>query len=418
MISLRSSFLWALSGSTIFQVCQWVMVIAITKLSSTAVAGDWNLALAVTAPIFLFTQLKLRAVQTTDVKDEFAWGEYAANRAAGMALALAAAAAVAALAYPGIALLIVLVAASKAVDGASDLIYGRLQRHERQDRIGRSLIARGLTSLAAGVAAFWLTDEPAWAAAATALAYLPWLAWDLRGLRRLVPGPLAPAWTTARQRTLVRRVLPLGFVTAIGSLQTNIPRYFVDADGTRVDVGVYGNLSYLLVAGNLVVAAIANAVLPRLARQAAGQEWSQFARTLRTMILVGVGLAAVAVAACALVGEPVLRWLYSEHEAASADVLVWMAAAAGLVWSYVFLGTALDAMRRFTVQPWIHGTSTLVIAGACALLVPRHGLHGAAWATLIGYGVECTLYLVAVAIPLRQAARADRADAAGATDRA
>lgn len=401
--SLRTSFLWALAGSTIFQVCQWAMVVAITKMSSTAVAGDWNLALAVTAPIFLFTQLKLRWVQSTDIRDEFTWREYAANRAVGTVVALAAAAAVAVAVYPGIAPLIALVGVSKAVDGGSDLVYGRLQRHERQDRIGRSLIARGLTSVAAGIGAFWLWRSAAWAAAATAIAYLPWLVWDVIGVRRFVDGPVAPRWDGGRQRALALRVLPLGFATAIGSLQTNIPRYFVDAHGTRVDVGVYGNLSYLLVAGNLVVAAIASAVIPRLARDAAAQAWGPFVRTLRTMILIGIGLATVAVIACALIGAPVLRLLYSEQEAANADVLVWMAAATGLVWSYIFLGTGLDAMRRYAIQPWIHGTSTAVIAGAAALLVPRHGLHGAAWATLIGFGVECLLFVVALAVALRDA---------------
>lgn len=404
--TLRASFLWALAGSTIFQICQWVAVIAITKLSSTAVAGDWNLALAVTAPIFLFTQFKLRSVQTTDVRDEFTWAEYAANRIAGSLGALAVTGLVVALVYrDAIAPLILLVAVSKVVDGGSDLIYGRLQRQELQARIGRSLIGRGLTSLAAGTAAFWLSRDTVWAATATALSYLPWLLWDLRSLRAMI-GPLGPRWSWARQRALLARVLPLGFVTAIGSLQTTIPRYFVDAYGDRTDVGVFGNLSYLLVAGNLVVAAIANAVLPRLARHAAEQAWGPFTRTLRIMILIGVALAAVGVVACVLLGEPVLRLLYSEQEAANVDVLIWMAAAAGLVWSYVFLGTALDAMRRFTVQPWIHGSSTAVIAGACALLVPSYGLRGAAWGTLIGYGVECLLYVVAVAVPLRRLARA------------
>ncbi|HVV87023.1 MAG TPA: oligosaccharide flippase family protein [Kofleriaceae bacterium] len=408
--SLRANFLWALVGSTAFQVCQWVAVIAITKLSSTAVAGDWNLALAITAPIFLFTQLKLRAVQTTDARDEFVWAEYAANRIAGSLAALVLTGAVVAIAYrDATGPLILLVAVSKVVDGASDLVYGRLQRHERLDRIGRSLIVRGLTGTAAGIAAFWVTRSAAWSAAATAAGYLPWFFWDLRSLRHQIAEPLAPRWNSRRQRALFLRVVPLGVATAVGSLQTNIPRYFVDAYGTRTDVGVYGNLSYLLVAGNLVIAAIANAVMPRLSRDAASGDWRSFLRLLRGMILAGIVLATIAVVASALIGAPVLRLLYSEHEAANADVLVWMSAATGLVWSYIFLATALDAMRRYAIQPWIHGTGTAVIAGASALLVPHHGLHGAAWATCIGYSVECSLFLMALWGPLRRAARAARA---------
>lgn len=412
--SLRASFLWALGGSTIFQLCQWMTVVAITKLSSTTVAGDWNIALAVTAPIFIFTQLKLRAVQTTDVRDEFVWGEYAAMRIAGTAAALLAVAVVVAIAYrDAIAPLILLIAVGKAVDGASDLVYGRLQRHERQDWIGQSLIVRGSVALVAAVGAFWLTREAAWAAAATAASYLPWFFWDLRRVRGMILGSLAPRWDRARLRTLFLRVLPVGIATAVGSLQTNIPRYFVDAHGTRVDVGVYGNLSYLLVAGNLVVAAIANAVMPRLARDAAAQDWTGFLRTLRRMILAGIALGLVGVVVAALLGEPILRLLYSEHEAASAGVLIWMVAAAGLLWSYIFLATALESMRRYAIQPWIHGTGTAVIVVASMLLVPGHGLYGAAWATMAGYVVECVLFAAALVGPLRAAARAREVDQSG-----
>jgi O-antigen/teichoic acid export membrane protein len=96
----------------------------------------------------------------------------------------------------------------------------------------------------------------------------------------------------------------------------------------------------------------------------------------------------------------VLRIIYSDEVAAHAHVLIWLAAGATILWTRGSLGTALDAMRRFAIQPWIHLASTVVIAGACVVLIPDHGLVGAAAAVLIGYVLEAILFFVAVAIPL------------------
>ena len=55
-----------------------------------------------------------------------------------------------------------------------------------------------------------------------------------------------------------------------------------------------------------------------------------------------------------------------------------------------------------------------VIAGACAVLVPRRGPEGAAWATVAGYATECVGYVLAVTFVLRRRIRAHGAASAAA----
>ena len=87
-VSLRRNFLWTLAGTVTFAMCQWATIIVITKVGSTKLAGDWTLALAITGPIFVFAQLKLRQVQATDAKQENRWGEFVALRMLAMVAAV------------------------------------------------------------------------------------------------------------------------------------------------------------------------------------------------------------------------------------------------------------------------------------------------------------------------------------------
>ena len=267
MRSLRENMMWAFAGNVVFSMCQWLVLIAVAKLGSTAAAGDWSLGLAVTGPIFVFAQFKLRAVQTTDARGEYGWADYAAVRALGAGGAMLATAAVVLIAYRDrTAPIILLAGLAKVFDALSDLGYGEQQRNERLDLIAASQIRRGLSSAAAAALTMWLTDDVVLVTASTALVYALWWAWDLPAIRAVVAGGrLRPVWRWDRLRPLLSMVVPLGMVGAIGSLQSNIPRYFLDGYAGRAELGVWAAVSYLLVFGNMTIGAIANAALAQSA---------------------------------------------------------------------------------------------------------------------------------------------------------
>lgn len=405
--SLRRNFTWTLAGNVVFAMSQWTIVAVITKAGSTSLAGDWTLGLALTAPIFIFAQLKLRTVQATDARHENRWGEFLSLRLLGLAVAVLAVLGVVLVAYPNrTGLLVGLIALAKVFDSMSDLVYGREQQAERMDRIAISLLVRGAFAAVLGSVTFVLTTSVHATALMTAAIYATCLGWDLRRVRWLLGDEhVGPVWDRSAVLRLFRRVLPLGIVTAIGSLQLNIPRYFVAAYCSREDLGVFGAISYVLVFGNMVVTALGHAAVPRLARYAAKRDFIAFRRALLRLIGVGLFLGVFGVVASTVLGRVVLRLLYNDAVAVRADVLVWMSVATALLWTYMFLGTALDALRRFRVQPWIHACSTAAIVATSSWFVPHHGLVGATWAMIAGYALDTVLYVLAVAIPIFRGGR-------------
>src|SRR5512147_1698759 len=88
--SLRRGFSWTLAGNVVFAGCQWAMLVVLAKLVPPGLVGQFGLALAITTPVVVFANLNLRAMQATDARGEFAFGEYARVRALMLALACAA----------------------------------------------------------------------------------------------------------------------------------------------------------------------------------------------------------------------------------------------------------------------------------------------------------------------------------------
>jgi O-antigen/teichoic acid export membrane protein len=403
--SFRRNFAWILAGSTGLAASQFVLLIIIAKLGSTKLAGDWALALAITGPLFVALRFKLRAVQASDARNEYTWADYAMMIIVGSVVGAIVLCGIVLVGYrDATAFVILAVGASKILDAGSELVYGQEQQHEHMDRIGRSQLFRAAASAVAGGAFMWATHSVGWLAIGMCAGYAVGLAFDLARVRSLVSeGQRGPRWVPTEMASLARRAIPLGLVSGIGSLQSNVPRYFLEGYATREAVGIFGTLAMLMTIGGMLVTALANAALPRLAKTVVAEDWRRFRGYLWKLMGLGVLTAAAGIVVSFVFGKMILRLLYSEEYAAHSDVLTWLAVASGMQWIYVFLGTSLDAMRRFSIQPYIHGTSTLVIAGASWALIPPYGMRGAAWAMLLGFTVEAALFAIGVFLPLRRA---------------
>ena len=401
MPSLRRNVAWAFVGNVVFALCQWLILVSITKFASVRAAGDWILALALTAPIFVFAQFRLRQVQSTDARGDFRWGDYAGLRMFAMLAAFVVSVTFAAVVYRSAWWLIAIVALSKALDAGSDLFYGEEQRRELLSSISKSMIVRGVAAAACAAMILWQTGSVVWAATLITLTYFVGMIADARRVARRLEQPVWPTLDWSRLGPLLRLVFPIGVQSAIGSLQTNIPRYFLEGATSRTELGIWSTMAALLIFGNTAITAIASSASARLAKLAADAEWQAFERLLGKMVGVATALGVAAVVGSIVVGESVLRLVYNDEVAAHADVLPWLAAASGILWSYVFFGTALDAMRRFWFRPWIHAAGSVALTGTCIIFIPTHGMYGAAWATLVGHSVEFVLYSFALAMALR-----------------
>lgn len=384
-LTLRANFTWTFVGNVIYSASQWGMLTVMAKLGSPEMVGRFSLGLAICAPVVLFANLQLRVVQATDAKQDYQFGDYLGVRLVAVLLALLVIVGI--LVFSGYphetALVILVIGFAKVFESVSDVMYGLFQKYERMDCIAISKSIKGPLSLFVLGGLVWMTDRVLYGVLGLAVAWLLLLlVYDLRNASLLASIRPRIDWDTSWR--LVRLALPLGLVTMLISLNSNVPRYFVERYMGEGKLGYFSAMAYLMVAGNTVVGALGQSATPRLARHYAAGDRRAFSRLLLQLVGIGGAMGVMGVAVAGFFGRPILALLYRLDYAAHANVLVWLMAAAGVGYVASFLGYGMTSARSFRVQLPLFAVVALSVAAACALLVPKTGLVGAAQASLVG----------------------------------
>ncbi len=374
--------------------------------------GEFALGLAITAPIILFAGLALRAVQATDAQQAYRFNDYLGLRMVTSFLALVV---IVGIAWGGnynreVRWTILFIGLAKAYEMVSDTFYGLFQQRERMDRIASSMVIKGPLSLAA-LAVAVLVSQHVWVgAAALSVAWLVvLLLYDVpNGMRILAVerrAEIGPRWHPPTLVRLTRLSFPLGLTLMLISLNTNIPRYFIEHHWGQRELGFFAAVAYLMVAGTTVVNALGQSASPRLAKYYASGNRQQFLHLLVRLVGTGLALGAAGVLISLAVGKEILALVYEPEYAQFNRVLVWVMAAAALSYVASFLGYAMTAARFFSIQPVIFAGVALVSALFCGILVPSYGALGAAWALGAANGLQLLLSMICVFIALHRLPR-------------
>lgn len=396
-LSLRRNFSWTFIGNTVYAGCQWGMLVVLAKLGSPEMVGQFTLGLAVTAPVMMFTNLQLRAVQATDAKKQYVFRDYLGLRLLGTTLALIIIATITFISgYQWeTSLIILLVGLAKGFESISDVYYGLIQQHERMDRMAISLMIKGSLSLLLLGLGVYLSDHLVWGVLGLVLAWAAVLfVYDIPTgayiLNRLSLDRLAlrPRWHFKTLSKLVWLALPMGFVMMLISLNTNIPKYFIDSYVGQRELGVFAAISYLMVAGSMVVNALGQSASPRLAKYYVAGNGAAFRRLLLHLVGIALLMGGVGVFVVLVAGRQILTIVYRPEYAQYTKVFVWLMVAAGIDYISSFLGYGMTAARYFRIQMPLFASVTVTSAVVCLGLIPVWGLQGAAIALILAAIVQ------------------------------
>ncbi len=410
--TLRRNFSWTFIGNAVYAACQWGMLVVIAKLGSPEMVGQFTLGLAVTAPIVMFTNLQLRAVQATDAKQEYLFGDYLGLRilATGLAILIILGVALAAGYRWETSLVLIVIGLVKAVEAIRDVFQGLIQQHERMDLLAVSAMIRGPLSLLFLTIGIYLTHSVLWGSIGLLIALLIVLvSYDIRSALLILHNSpqilqnnhrtfdktpwvlLSPNWQFNKLRKLVWLALPLGFVMMLISLNSNIPRYFIERYLGERELGFFAAISYLMVVTGMVISALGESASPRLAKYYAQGNGKAFLTLLLKLVGIGFVIGVLGILAVLVTGREILTILYRPEYGEYLDVFVLVMITTAISDVSSFLGYGMTAARYFFVQVplfmFVTGTSAI----ACLWLIPSLGLRGAAIALLIGASVQALL---------------------------
>lgn len=406
--SLRSNVTWTLAGNFGYALCQWGLLVSIARLTNPEAVGLYALALSIAAPVMMFANLNLRTMQATDTHREYAFSGYFGVRLVTTILALAIIGLVLVVAgySRATALVIIFVGLAKAAESVSDIYYGMFQQREQMNVVAKSMIYRGVISLVVMTFTISITGNMVFGAASL---FVSWIAvllgFDVvRGWKALIADErigMRKLWDWRPLAVIAWVSLPLGTVQLLISLNTNVARYFIDADLGKHELGVFAAIAYLVSGVSTGVLAVGNAVSPRLARMFHAQEFEEFARLLVRLILIFAGLAVIGAIGVWWLGDFVLSHIYSEDYAGNRDVLAILTLQFGVSAAVSMLGYGLTAARRFRSQVPLVAVAFIITTVTSAVLIPKYGLIGAAYSSLL----STTVWMFLSALVLQRVVR-------------
>jgi O-antigen/teichoic acid export membrane protein len=400
-LSLRENFSWITVGNTVYAVCQWGIIVILAKFGSPEIVGRFVLALAITAPIIMFSQLKLRIIQATDATWDYNFSDYLGLRLmmtgfAGIVILFISLV----LGYYDILIIILLVYIYKSIESVSDVFYGYYQLNERMECIALSKIIKGIIGLILLASLFYVTTQLAYAIIGLIIVFTGTLIlYDAHVARRMlrikhvsddIPFNLIPVrnfflnnWNKHKLYVLFRLALPLGFVSMLNSLDANVPRYMVDKYSGEAELGVFGAIVYLMVAGGTLVNSLGQAASPRLAQYYVKNNIEGFKQLLRKLAGFGVLTGSLGVIVASTIGEDILRIIYTDTYAVYKNVFVIIMVAGLINYCSSLLLYGTTAARLFKSQFTLYSIILIITIISGYVLIESYGIEGASWTLII-----------------------------------
>lgn len=397
--SMRINAAMNLLGAATYSLGQWGILVVIAKWDGASAVGTYALGLAAAAPIVLFTNLNLAGVLATDARHDLTFGDYLSLRLMSTSLALATIAGVAGWMFSSgrlVAAVVLVVGLAKAVDAVADIFYGRCQQFERTWPVAAGMFTNGAVSLVAVVVATILTRNVIAAAIASAGGSSVAMLVAIYLTRRSQNDDPSrsessrPRLVAANLVGLVKIALPLGVVMCLISLNANIPRYFIAqllGPGTLGGFAVVASIQLLVVT---VLSAVGQSFAPRMAKAFEAHRRSDFVKLLYQLLAIALALSSALLAISLIVGKQLLALLFRPEYTQYQGLLILLSAVTLVGSVSMCLGFAATAARSFVKQAPVYLATSIAIAVGCAVLIPRVGITGSAWAMFIGSAISTT----------------------------
>lgn len=401
-LTLRSNFAWILTGNILYATCQLGTIVALAKLGTSFMVGQFSLGLAIAAPVLMFTNLHLRAVLATDARRLHPFAEYLNLR---VLMILGGLVVISGIVYLGhyqsqTTTVILAVAFAKGIEALSDIHYGLFQLNDRLDLTGRSMMLRGILAVLTLGTAVYLIRSVLWGCVGVALAWLAVLVFfDIRHGRRIaaVSQKLARPAPYGRPRNLLRQALPLGIATTMAALNVNIPRYFIHARLGEYQLGIYSALAYTTVVMILISDSLGHSAIPRLSRCYSTGRMAEYRSLLLKLVAAGGTLGLAGLVGARFMGARLLALVYGRAYADQFRIFLVLILAAAVYCVASMLTGAITSARCFTIQVPLYALVTGSNALACASWVPKSGIAGGAAAMVVASLVHLLMGAVVIA---------------------
>ena len=388
---------WLVGGNFIFAFSQWIILIFFARMTNQENLGQYALALAIVTPIFAVGNLQLRPLYILDVNSEqkYTYTHFYYLRLICSFIALACCL-VLGLFFNVSILVLLLVGLLKFFESYSDIIYAYYNAHDQTQLISKSLFLKGTFSVLTVAVALYLFDFYTALILFLVVYIVVWLFIDNLYIQKT-----QEIKKMSLDLGIMKSAIPMGISLGIVTLQSNIPRLFLDQYARIEAVGIFSVLSYFIIVGSIFINSICQYLSPRLTH-AWNHNRAYFKKLLSMALLVAGGLGLIAIFLSYFMGEFVLKLVYGAEYIAYADAFVLTMVAGFILYLATVLGYTLTAIGFIKQQVYLFSIVLIFSVLVSYLCIPEYGIVGGIYTLMVSYLVQCVLSLLVVFFRLKE----------------
>nr|WP_306803773.1 oligosaccharide flippase family protein [Providencia sp. PROV129] len=370
---------YTLIGNLSFAFSQWAILIIINKMGTTNDVGIFTLALAILNPIFMMAQGGLRSYIVIDTNRSFKFRTYFQLRVLFSILALF------------ISLLFVfkenylysvlLLALYKIFDNLFDIFYGEYQRKDTMKKIAISRTSRGLANLIFFLLSYILTKNLNIALLSYVLSSsIIFVLYDYRNYNFKLEDSYTPPDVLKK---LAKLSFPLAITAMLISLNTNLPRLFLENNSGLTELGAFGSFMYIITVAQIIIQSICQAFVPKIAHAYNENRIDDFIKTVKLLLCFTIFIS-IAFCVFAIFFKDIIFLLIfnAEYEIFYSlyDNIIMISP---FIFLCLVLGNINTARRRIKYQPYIFLSILIINIPTSFILINYLSANGAVLSSLI-----------------------------------
>lgn len=394
-----SSAGWLLAGNLAYAIFLWLTFVSIAKLGTPEMMGAYTYGFAVTTPVFMLFNLRLRFVHLSD-NDEIKFKDYLSIRVITTILSIFIIYLICAWLKLEINIFIVImaIAFAKAFESVSDIYYGHFQKCKKIEKIAISQFFKGSVTFICFVLLLHTFDSLQIACISMVIIWaLVLLLFDSRehdqenknvfvANKKLESLKYINFLVIQKKVSdlckIILKALPLGVMGFLASLSINIPRYVIESNLSLADLGYYSAVTHIMLGGVMAISAIGQATIPKLSQLSSEKNIHGFVKLLKKLLYLSLIAGIVGWLVVYVFGEEILIILYGKEYAPYITHLQLIMIAAALNYFAVCFWYALTAMQEYWSQFYLFVVDVCIIYVLSTILIERIGLIGAIYSVI------------------------------------
>lgn len=399
---LRTNLL-LLIGNLSNAFINFLIIFTLARFDTILNLGIYTYIFAILAPIFIFANMKLRNVITTDITNENSDNDYFNYRIFTILFTI--------ILSMGILLLIdvkyfefgVLIITFKTLETLSDSNYGYFQRGRKFITIAYFLIFKNTIATIVFIWSYFIFHEFFVSMMLIIIVYMVSYLIETSVLNFNFRFKI----NIINFRKIFILTYSLGISGAIAALVLNLPRYILEINYSEFEVGIFSVLSYFLVVFNIYISSLGQILLPKLNRFYFKRDFKTFNTILFKTSLKAALYGILLYILVNSFTKEIIQLTIGQKYVAYEKVLELLVFGAIFLYVTVYFGTAFNAMRKFNVQMYLNLISVIFTLIISLSFIPKYGVIGAAYTTMITNIITAILYVIFYLIIIRRELNAE-----------